>query len=62
MTGMYNTDGARPGKDVRWYIESVDGALTEYMRGLLVNYSKIPSDDLEKHLYAVVSYRISARR
>jgi hypothetical protein len=60
-SSMYNTGAARPGKDVRWYIESVDGALTDYMRDLLIDYSKVPSDDLLQHLYAVVS-RLSSQQ
>jgi len=39
----------------RWYIESMDGALTDHMRDLLLHYSKIPSAELETHMYAVVS-------
>jgi hypothetical protein len=48
---LFYEDAARP----RWYIEKIDGTLTDYMRDLLLSYSKNPAEKLDQHLYAIVS-------
>ncbi|UZJ53602.1 hypothetical protein CBS101457_002922 [Exobasidium rhododendri] len=35
------------------YIASLDGCLPAYMRSLLLDYSHIPEDEMEAHMYAV---------
>jgi hypothetical protein len=42
-------------KKVPWYTESLDGKLGDAARTLLENYSKIPAEKVESHIYEVVS-------
>jgi hypothetical protein len=37
-----------------YYIAKLDGCLTDYMRSLFINYSKIAPDEIDEHLYAIV--------
>lgn len=39
-----------------WYNNSIGSKLGEPARRLLETYSKIPSDEVEKHIYAIVRF------
>ncbi|RDW67588.1 hypothetical protein BP6252_08984 [Coleophoma cylindrospora] len=40
-------------KDVPWYSESIGSKLDGAARDLLANYSKIPADQIEEHVYKI---------
>lgn len=41
-------------KEVPWYSDSIGSKLDGPARDLLVNYSKIPADKVEEHVYKIV--------
>lgn len=47
-------DKERPSKDVAWYNPDVESNIRPEMRDLLLNYSKIPAEDLVGHITKVV--------
>lgn len=46
----------RRSKDVPWYSSDMGNKLGDSARELLEKYSKIPADEVESHVYAVVRY------
>ncbi|KAF6240137.1 hypothetical protein HO173_001747 [Letharia columbiana] len=46
-------DKERPSKDVAWYNPDVESNIRPEMRDLLLNYSKIPAEDLVGHITKV---------
>ena len=44
-----------PSKDVPWFQAEIGSSLTEEGRRLLEDYSKIPHDEIEDHIYKIVS-------
>jgi len=42
-------------KDLPWYNPSLSGLLRPSMSLLLENWSKVPGDEIEAHIYSVVS-------
>jgi hypothetical protein len=42
-------------KDVPWYTDSIESRLGPSARKLLEEYSHIPADQVESHIYAIVS-------
>lgn len=46
-------------KDVPWYSANLGSKLGAPVRQLLENYSSIPADRVEAHVYAVVRHCIS---
>lgn len=51
---ILQADKERPSKDVDWYHPDVQSNIGPEMRDLLLNYSKIPADDLVAHITKVV--------
>ena len=47
-------DQEGPSKDVPWYHSDVEGNIRPEMRELLLNYSKIPAEELVTHITQVV--------
>ena len=47
-------DQEGPSKDVAWYHSDVEGNIRPEMRDLLLNYSKIPAEELVAHITQVV--------
>lgn len=53
--GNASTNEDRRSKNSPYYLKAVGDNLTSPMRDLLENYSGIPSDDVERHVYDLVS-------
>ena len=47
---------SQPSKDVAWYNPDIQNNIRPEMRDLLLNYSKIPAEDLVAHISKVVRW------
>jgi hypothetical protein len=57
MAYTAHPDGAVKGDtNVPWYANSIGTRLGKTARQLLENYSKIPADEVESHVFKIVSF------